>query len=156
MGNIGFSAYFFIPEFFSSHFPNRYLCTLNHRRSVMLQKVMLVIFAVLLILSLSSLLADNNLVMSSTDQQAEIEGQIQQTQNVSEMRTVTIRGTLKMRPTRNVQAVQATARDANAGDATGRPTVQSRQGERIFQQPLPKRTNQLNHKNVQESPATLD
>ena len=122
----------------------------------MLQKVMFVILAVLLILSLSSLLADNNLVLSSTDRQAEIEGQIQQTQNVSEMRTVTMRGTLKMRPTRNVQAVQATARDANAGDATGRPTVQSRQGERIFQQPLQKRTNQLNHKNVQESPATLD
>ena len=122
----------------------------------MLQKVMFVILAVLLILSLSSLLADNNLVLSSTDRQTEIEGQIQQTQNVSEMRTVTMRGTLKMRPTRNVQAVQATARDANAGDATGRPTVQSRQGERIFQQPLQKRTNQLNHKNVQESPATLD
>jgi hypothetical protein len=122
----------------------------------MLQKVMFIFLAVLLIVSLSSLLAKDNPVVSSTDQQAEIEGQFQQTQNVSEMRTVTIRGTLKMRPTRNVQAVQATARDATAGESTGRSTVQSQQGERIFQQPLQKRTNQLNHKNVQESPATLD
>ena len=122
----------------------------------MLQKVMFIILSFLLILTLSSLLAKDNPVVSSTDRQAEIEGQLQQTQKVAEMRTVTIRGTLKMRPTRNVQAVQATARDADAGEATGRTKVQSQQGKRIFQQPLQKRTNQLNHKNVQESPATLD
>ncbi|UCF65172.1 MAG: hypothetical protein JSW33_04885 [bacterium] len=122
----------------------------------MLQKVMYFILAVLLIVSLSSLLAEDSPLVTSTYQQAQIEDQVPPPQNVSEMRTVTVRGTIKIRPTRTSQVATTVSRDPGAAKSTGQPTVQSRQGERIFQQPMQKRTNQLNHKNVQESPATLD
>jgi hypothetical protein len=112
--------------------------------------------AILLISSLSLLMASDEQKLTSTSQKEDIQGEIQKTQKVSEMRTVTVRGTLKMRPSRDVKAVKAVARDADATKATGQSKVQPKQGERIFQQPLQKRTNTLNHKNVKESSATRD
>ena len=122
----------------------------------MFKKSLFIFLAALLFFSLSTLLAKDTPVVTSTYQQATSEDQVQPPQNISELRTVTVRGTIKLRPTRTSGTFTTVTRDPNASRATGQPTVQSQQGERIFQQPLQKRTNQLNHKNVQESPETLD
>ena len=125
----------------------------------MFKNVIFLICAFLLISSLSLLMASDEQKLSSTSQKEEMQGEIQKTQKVSEMRAVTIRGKLKMRPSRDVKEVKTGKvfmRDANASRAAGQSKVQSKQGERIFQQPLQKRTNELNHKNVKESTATQD
>lgn len=122
----------------------------------MFQKSLFIFLAALLVFSFSTLLAKDTPVVTSTYQQAEIEDQVPPPQNISELRTVTVRGTIRLRPTRTTQSVTPIMRDPSAAKATGQPAVQSQQGERIFQQPLQKRTNQLNHKNVQESPQTVD
>ena len=122
----------------------------------MFKNVILLMCIILLISSLSLLMASDEQKLTSTSQNEEMQGEIQNTQKVSEMRTVTVRGTLKMRPSRDVKAVKAVARDADASKAAGQSKVQPKQDERIFQQPLQKRTNELNHKNVKESTATRD
>ena len=122
----------------------------------MFKNVILLVCAILLISSLSLVMASEDQRLSSTSQQADVQGEIQKAQNVSEMHAVTVRGTLKIRPSRDVKAVKAVARDEGTSKVNGRSAAQSKQIERIFQQPLQKRTNTLNHKNVKESTKTVN
>jgi len=122
----------------------------------MFKNVILLICAILLISSLSLVMASEDQRLTSTSQKADVQDEIQKIQKVSEMRTVTVRGTLKIRPSRDVKAVKAVAREEDASKVKSGPAAQSKQSERIFQQPLQKRTNTLNHKNVKESTKTVN
>jgi hypothetical protein len=113
----------------------------------MFKKAMFIFLSALLILSLSSLLAKDTPVVSSTNDQAEASGEVQQAQKVADVRTVTVTNMIKLRPTRTNGAISTVSRDANAAKATGQSKVQSKQGEKIFQQPSQNRTKQLNQKN---------